>query len=308
MPVLERDPWRLQYFENIPCPDNVLIPTDDPDSWNLYPAHRWIYDKLKIAGSQGLTCGPHGVMPPSFPVFSKPIVNLKGMGIGSAAIHSAAELDRLYQPGHFWMPLLEGRHISTDCAVIDGRVRWLRHSEGKPFRDGMFDFWTIHAAAMPDLEAYLGGWLARHLQGYTGIVNFETIGGVIIEAHLRFTDQWCDLNGAGWIEALAELHSNSVWNHDDSARRDGYSFALFARHGPRYDHPQTEHQSAIRAMPGVASLQITFHQRKPPEDHPMPPGGFRLGIVNAWSIEDGRAARRKLAETFPAEAILWPPD
>ena len=33
--------------------------------------------------------------------------------------------------------------------------------------------------------------------GYTGMVNFETIGGRIIEAHLRFADQWPDLYGGG---------------------------------------------------------------------------------------------------------------
>ena len=30
MPILERDPWRLQYFEHVECPDDELIPTDDP--------------------------------------------------------------------------------------------------------------------------------------------------------------------------------------------------------------------------------------------------------------------------------------
>ena len=52
MPVLERDPWRLQYFEHVPCPEHVAIPTDDPDCWLLSPAHRWIYDKLKVAPGQ----------------------------------------------------------------------------------------------------------------------------------------------------------------------------------------------------------------------------------------------------------------
>ena len=45
--------------------------------------HRWIYDKLAVALSQGLDAAPHGVMPPRFPVFSKPIMNLRGMGSGS---------------------------------------------------------------------------------------------------------------------------------------------------------------------------------------------------------------------------------
>ena len=67
MPICERDPWRDQYFENIPCPDNVLIPTDDFDAWPWYPKHNWIYDKLRMAQSQGFACGPHGVMPACLP-------------------------------------------------------------------------------------------------------------------------------------------------------------------------------------------------------------------------------------------------
>jgi hypothetical protein len=103
MPVLERDPWRLQYFEHVPCPEHVAIPTDDPDCWLLSPAHRWIYDKLKLAQAQGLDAGPHGVPPVSYPVFSKPITNLKGMGIGSRIIRSAAEIDQVKLIGVEWL-------------------------------------------------------------------------------------------------------------------------------------------------------------------------------------------------------------
>ena len=89
MPICEADPWRFQYFEHVACPEDVRISTEDPDSWEWFPAHRWIYDKLAVALSQGLEAAPHGVMPPSFPVFSKPIMNLRGMGTGSQVIASA---------------------------------------------------------------------------------------------------------------------------------------------------------------------------------------------------------------------------
>ncbi len=38
MPICEADPWRFQYFENVACPDDVRISTEDPDSWKWYPA------------------------------------------------------------------------------------------------------------------------------------------------------------------------------------------------------------------------------------------------------------------------------
>ena len=43
---------------------------------------------------KGCDAAPHGVMPPSFPVFSKPITNLRGMGTGSQVIDSAERVQR----------------------------------------------------------------------------------------------------------------------------------------------------------------------------------------------------------------------
>src|ERR687885_348970 len=105
MPICEADPWRFQYFDGIPCPEDVRISTEDPDSWIWFPDHRWIYDKLAVALSQGLQAAPHGVMPPSFPVFSKPIMNLRGMGTGSRVIQSETEYKAALTAGHFWCTL-----------------------------------------------------------------------------------------------------------------------------------------------------------------------------------------------------------
>ena len=57
-------------------------------------------------------------------------------------------------------------------------------------------------------------------------------------------------------------------------------------------------------MPGVSSLQTTFHEAKAPEAHTMPPGGFRLGIINARDLDQGFAARRELAKAYPESSIL----
>src|SRR5215467_15512525 len=89
MPICEADPWRMQYFEHAACPADLNIPTEDADAWSWYPAHRWVYDKIAVAESQGIACAPHGVPPLVYPVFSKPIVNLKGMGIESRVLASA---------------------------------------------------------------------------------------------------------------------------------------------------------------------------------------------------------------------------
>jgi len=295
MPICEVDPWRMQYFEGVPCPEEVRISTEDADSWEWYPAQRWIYDKLAVALSQGLEAAPHGVMPHSFPVFSKPIMNLRGMGTGSRVIGSAADYKAALTPGHFWCTLLHGRHVSTDVALVNGVPQWWRHATGATTAGGTFDHWHIHAEPIPEVEEWCGTWACTHLAGYTGMVNFETIGGRIIEAHLRFADQWPDLYGAGWVEALVRLYQTGVWSFADSTRTDGFSVVLFGPHGPRYRHPPAALVDTVRRMPGVSSVQITFHEDREPEHHAMPPGGFRLAIVNAHTLAAGQAARARLA-------------
>jgi hypothetical protein len=298
MPIWQTDPWRVPFFADVACPEDVIVPTKDWEAWSLYPQHRWIYDKLAVALSQGLEAAPHGVVPKRFPVFSKPMMNLRSMGAGSLPIPDAETYRASLQPGHFWCTLLTGKHVSTDAAVVDGEVRWWRHATGATEAGGTFDHWWVHAEAMPEIEAWCGGWARAHLRGYTGMVNFETIGGRIIEAHLRFADQWPDLYGPGWVEALVRLYATGEWVFDDDGRRDGYSVVLFGPHGPAWRHPPADLVAAARAVDGVSSVQISFHEDRDPAHHSMPPGGFRLAVINAWTLEAGRAARERLKPGF----------
>lgn len=299
MPILERDPWRMQYFTRVPCPDDVVIPTEDGDAYEMFPKHRWVYNKLMICETQnGMVHGLHGMEPPGFPIFSKPIYNMRGMGAGSRALRSLKEYQVHQRPGHMWMPLLQGEHVSTDAAVVDGEPRWWRHVTAKPLEGGMFDYWTVLAESRPEIETYCGEWLGRTLRGYTGMVNFETIGARIIEAHLRFSDQWPDLYGRGWLGALVGLYAGGRWDFAETGRRDGYSVVLFGAHGLQYRHPDPALVQELVDRPGITSVQITFHSDKPPQAHSMPPGGFRLAIVNCWDLEAGMAARERLALSF----------
>jgi hypothetical protein len=293
MPIIEHDPWREQYFEGALCPDEVVIPTDDADAYDLFPRHRWVYNKLLIAETQSIRAAPHGMLPPAFPVFSKPIYNMRGMGTGSYVIRSLAQWQRRQAPGHMWMDLLTGEHISSD-----GDPVWWRHATGIPLKGGTFDYWIVQAEARPELEAYCGSWLRRNLKGYTGMANFETIGGRIIECHLRFSDQWPDLYGAGWIDAAVGLYARGEWNFTDKDRRTGYSVVLFGAHGVDYAIERSTVPALAAEYPEVSSVQITFREDKPAEAHAMPPGGFRLAIVNCWALDAGLDLRDRLALRF----------
>ena len=300
MPFLGVDSWRWQYFEGQPCPDGLVVPIDDATAWELHRDHRAIYNKLTICETQGLPNGPHGTMPPRFPIFSKPIYNMRGMGTGSRVIASEAEYEASLQPGHMWMKLLQGPHVSTDLAVARGAIGWCRHSTGVSGAQGTFDYWTVHAKPKPALEAYLAEWAGRTLGDFTGIVNVETIGGRIIECHLRMSEQWLDLNGTGWLAAVVELYTNGVWRFG-AAPRTGYSVVLFGAHGIDWQIDR----SLVRALletPEVSSIQITYDDTIPREAHAMPPGGFRPAIVNCWDLAAGKRVRARLKAYFDAAA------
>jgi hypothetical protein len=171
-----------------------------------------------------------------------------------------------------------------------------------PREEGTFDHWTVHAAREEAIEDYGGAWVRKHLAQYTGILNIETIAGQIIEAHLRMSDQWPDLYGSGWVEAVIRLYQAGAWDFADRDRRDGYSVVLFGPHGPRYRHPPASVLAQVRKMAEVSSVQITFHEDRLPAHHAMPPGGFRLAIVNALSLPAGLAARELLRTSVLARA------
>jgi hypothetical protein len=298
MPFEGVDPWRWQYFA-ARVPERVIVPIDDAAAYRLHPKERWVYNKLLIAESQGLCAGPHGMTPPGFPVFSKPIMNMRGMGTGGRVLRGPRDYVGHQQPGHFWMPLLTGAHASTDVAVERGRPVWWRTTIGHPRRGGTFDYWHVLARRETALERRCRAWIGRHLPEYTGVMNFETIGGRIIEVHLRFADQWPDLYGGDpWVRALVRLYEHGRWEFEDSRRHAGYSVVLFLPHGPRYRHPPEALQKDVRAMAGVSSLQITFHPERDPAGHAMPPGGFRVAIVNCWDRAAGNAARQRLRDQF----------
>jgi hypothetical protein len=62
---------------------------------------------------------------------------------------------------------------------------------------------------------------------------------------------------------------------------------------------------------------MTFHDDRPPERHSMPPGGFRLAIINCWNPDTGFRVRERLAALFQEKAVqgsmfnvqdlTWPP-
>jgi hypothetical protein len=97
---------------------------------------------------------------------------------------------------------------------------------------------------------------------------------------------------------MVELYASGRWCYRDEGRRSGYSVVLFGGHGTQYKKPDPRAVDELLGRPEISSIQVTFHDDRPAERHSMPPGGFRLAIVNCWDLQMGLEARAQLALLF----------
>lgn len=159
------------------------IPFSDVDVWSEYPEYHQLYNKLWVAETQGLPCGPMGIYPQTYPVIFKPIINLFGMSRGVIVINSDSEYRQNLKDGFFWSKFLVGTHRCIDLIVKDGTPVFYSSLISYPAGQGAFDY---HESD-PDYEIpeCLTKWIKTFLDDYTGCVNIETINDTIIEIHLR---------------------------------------------------------------------------------------------------------------------------
>ncbi len=292
MAFLYAEPYMAPFFGATACPPEVPVPVSDATAWAMFPRHNHVYNKIWLCRTQGIAHAPLPVPPPSFPVFVKPITNLLGMSIGSFRAGSPADLAE-YRPGFFWMALLDGPHVSTDAAIVAGEPRWYAHTRGQPIDNGRFSHWERLDGGDPALEALLGPWIAEHLAGYTGIANFETIGGRIIECHLRMSVEFIPLYGRGWLEAVVRLYAEGRWAFADGAY-PRFTVPSFTEYRPHVVDRAA--LAAIEAMPGVHKVFPTINDAMPELGNP--PNGFRRAVVVAHSLAAGRAACARLPEAI----------
>jgi hypothetical protein len=225
------------------------------------------------------------------------------MGAGTSILENERDFLENCGTDDFWMKLLTGDHVSSDWAVVEGEAAWCRHTRGIPGVGGTFDYWIIEARVRRRLERYCRAWIRSHLPDYTGMLNIETIGGRIIEAHLRFADQWPDLYGHRWLDAVVRLYGQGFWEFADGRRTEGYSVVLFGPHGRSYSYPSEDQLAAYRAELAVSSVQITFFADRPQHAHVMPPGGFRLAVINSGCLEAAVLLRARMARDFGLQDV-----
>jgi len=81
---------------------------------------------------------------------------------------------------------------------------------------------------------------------------------------------------------------------------------LFGAHKVQYQPPPQDLLQELLQNESISSIQVTFHADRKPSAHAMPPGGFRLAIINGFDFEAARSARERLALSFWSTQQLLP--
>jgi len=151
---------------------------------SVSPNDLWVYNKLQVASLLGHSCGPIGApVPISGWYIIKPIVTFLGMGRNARKIWLNPEdkTENYGNPGEMWCEYFFGEHISTDfykrhqiLTVLGVKEKNLSSSE-----ESRWKYWS-----KIDREIKFPVIFERIQEKY-GTINIETIGGNLIEVHLR---------------------------------------------------------------------------------------------------------------------------
>ena len=269
---------------------SVDIPLEDTHAWQAYPKHRWLYDKTQICNVQNIAWGPSGVEPTVYPVFQKPIQTMHGMGISTAIIKNSKEFAKSYRPGHFWMPLLEGRHLSVDVALSNGRKRYCFITEGIPGAHRRFNHWhyrtpmdSKYDREFISIKKIILEFVEQNLKGYTGFVNIEMIGHTIIEVHLRPSLQFMACYGKNFVDSLIKLYETGEWQFQNQIATDQYIVVAWADAKQNW----TVDTDKLLNLKQHYNIHLDYDPQLRNYEYYNPPKSFRLGYVVTSNLEQG---------------------
>lgn len=283
-------------YASVEIPEDLDIPILDKDAWDAYPKYQHLYNKLFVNKSAGVKCNLIGASrgPRKFPVIVRPVYNLFGMGHQARRVFFPADFEQLDLSGHFWAEKINGAHYSWDLAIVGGRIAWAqtwigkRHPSNEP---GMMSHWSTREASAGS-ERRVAAWVEENLEGFTGMINLETIGGMIIECHLRVGDVLYMCNSQ-LLQAIVDLYASGEWTFDGSVG-DFHMFPIWARRGsPGWPKNSEDRQAVL----DVVKENFDIWAVEDEEDWPGDPlYANRVLMLGSKDFAAGQAAQKKIQE------------
>lgn len=188
---------------------------DDVSGYISYPELRKFSNKLWLSEKMGYYCGPGGVSPSiSGYYIVRPIINLRGMGIGSSRVWINKGDVSTVPPGYFWCEWFEGDHISVTYEKNQS-IYAIKHCfQGfSSNKVGIFDRWE-----KTNCSISLPNWLEKEfISSDVKICNAEYIGEKLIEVHIRDTpDPVADVLIPIWDKKTIDIYIKLGYDYVDS--------------------------------------------------------------------------------------------
>lgn len=192
--------------------------------WNLYPQHRWVFNKLQLALELGYCAGPVPVNPSEKGYYCiRPIYNLFGMGLNAEKqwlddTDNQKIMDS-YHPSSFWCEWFDGPHYSIDY-VWNNEWIPIHATQGYNNSDDLTHFKRWDKIDPPDIT------LPSIFNRLSDVkfLNIEFKDSKIIEVHMRpanLTGDWQDIEDATVIVPVWKNTTNEFVNEHKKA---GYKF------------------------------------------------------------------------------------
>ena len=194
----------------------------DSDCWAICKSqHLWIFDKLILSRKLGHLSGPAGIpVPVSGSYIVRPVMNLRMMSRGASIKYLTPEssLDEV-PDGYFWQERFAGRHLSVD---YDNGTQTLCVEGFRDYPDRLdrFSRWckVDDVIPLPDIFQEI-------VSNYRWL-NLDMVGEQVIEAHLRYNDDFsnheCDTIVPVWSEQNLEPVPGAKFYNSPAGERIGF--------------------------------------------------------------------------------------
>lgn len=249
------------------------MPYGDYEAYNMYPKHNWVYDKLMIAQMQGLMCGKLEDLNDksiiNYPIFIKPRWGHKtGSSKNCYKINSIHELEKHSGIKHMmWCEFISEKEGMTDFFLLDGKIVHQVTYVYSNAQNGFSDVWKyISSENKPPPK--ISEWVRHNMNGFTGVVNVQYRGNIIIEVGLRLARGGAYITSTenkALIQNINNLIEQNYWDHtlkDQLAFDPYYSFKCFTTTNIFYLLPQH-----------VLDLYLTRYNIKPFYEYYFEPVG-----------------------------------
>lgn len=200
----------------VPFSDKIV--NNDIDAYEKYPKYNYLYNKLWVAKTQNLQCNTMDNPPTKdlYPVFIKPIINLRGANLDCFKIHNEREYNKYKdRKDLFWCEYIDKNEGSTDFIVDNGVILFeltynIENEKG--------DFLQTITKISPSNQCpyKVKEWLKKHTKGYSGIINLQYRGDIIIECGLRFDFGGNFIqftNNTKIIQTINNYYETGKWNY-----------------------------------------------------------------------------------------------